>query len=214
MSGRISKPNSRPGSRPFQRESREARALYIESYGVSRLFCSSCTHFGEKSCFFATGLSACNNCTRKPHRTGCDVVTMNSLSGLSSELERLRLERQGAEDELLRLQKEINDRQEGISERINRLQRLRRQEELVRTKALSILQREERLDKEEEEKTRKESEASQPFTDSFVVSPASFSGINFDLGPLSPSTEAFLASVGQGSGDENRQASTSHSGGA
>ncbi|KAI1098770.1 hypothetical protein F4804DRAFT_113817 [Jackrogersella minutella] len=125
-------------------------------------------------------------------------------------------ERREAEDELVRLQQELQSK---ISEKINKLQRLRRQEDLLKERGLQLVRQGEALDDPEEmdhlmqEKSRVEAERAR--LDSEIaassVLPSSFSGINFDLGPMSPSTEAFLASVGQDSGDENRQASTSRS---
>ncbi|KAI1445384.1 hypothetical protein F5Y02DRAFT_386927 [Annulohypoxylon stygium] len=208
MSGRVRK--SIPRSN--QRLERDTRARYIETHGLPVFLCSNCATRGEDDCFLASGYISCNHCTRA-HRKGCDVVEMNSIDRVSKARSRLEQERKDAEDELLRLQSKV-------SENINKLQRLRRQEELLKKRGLELLKEGDDLDaaEEKEERERIEEEARQKGLEAQQSSASeaapSFFGVGFDLGPLSPSTEAFLASVGQGSGDENRQASVSHSGGA
>ncbi|KAI1086747.1 hypothetical protein F5B19DRAFT_119189 [Rostrohypoxylon terebratum] len=207
MSGRVRKSVLRPN----QRLERDSCARYIETHGLPVFLCSNCTERGEDDCFLASGYVSCNHCTRS-HRKGCDVVEMNSIDRVSKARSRLEQERRDAEDELLRLQTKV-------SENINKLQRLRRQEELLKKRGLELLKKgddldaaeekeeRERFEREEGETQRKELEAQR--LNASVAAP-SFFGVGFGLGPMSPSTEAFLASVGQGSGDGSPQADPSN----
>ncbi|KAI1086011.1 hypothetical protein F5B19DRAFT_480716, partial [Rostrohypoxylon terebratum] len=165
MSGRVTK-SSQKVSKPRlnQREVRDNRASRIELFGTRCLPCSNCLSFGEESCYTFAGVLSCNHCTRR-QRLSCDVLAMNTLSSLSSEFERLQRERREAEDELIRLQQEvsgkhdeflklqqdISGKQGEILQRLSKLQRLRRQEEIVRGKVGDILRAEEEIDREEEE---------------------------------------------------------------
>ncbi|KAI1085933.1 hypothetical protein F5B19DRAFT_480992 [Rostrohypoxylon terebratum] len=230
MSGRVQKSSSFL-KRPKQRESRDRRADHISRFGVLGLPCSHCIHFGESFCYYLPGSSVCNHCTRK-QRLNCDVVKMNSLDSLGTEYDRLQKERRDTEEALevfLRDQQAAITKQQDETKRLleqqhertrellGRIHRLRRQEEVVKGKVVKILQHEEQLDKEEEELSREEiavmrdtTEAWQPLDGSSAVSPSFFSGMNFDLGPLSPSTAAALGVVDQGSGGESPQAGPSN----
>ncbi|KAI1439321.1 hypothetical protein F5Y02DRAFT_406045 [Annulohypoxylon stygium] len=226
MSGRITKGKPQVRNRPNQRESRDKRALVIEEFGSRQISCSNCRRF-ESSCYYLSGFTSCSCCVRR-QRPSCDVVMMNSLDRLREERDRLQRERREAEDALLAeeesLRKDIEDlldsqrkkveavissQRDRVAELVGRIRRLRRQEDVVKEKVIGVLYSEEELDREEEAR-QGELGAQQP---SVSEAAPSFFGVGFDLGPMSPSTEAFLASVGQGSGDENHQASTSHSGG-
>ncbi|KAI1439467.1 hypothetical protein F5Y02DRAFT_405706 [Annulohypoxylon stygium] len=212
MSGRgIAKSSSR--SRGNQRVERGLSADYSERFGASVLLCSNCVSCREDDCFLLSGYSRYNHCIRHQRRK-CDVLEMNSLERVSVARERIEKERREAEDELVRLQQELQSK---ISEKINKLQRLRRQEDLLKERGLQMVRNGDDFIDEVPSEGPEQSRSGLVLPGSDVdisrVSHASFSGVNFDLGPMSPSTEAFLASVGQGSGDENRQASTSRSGG-
>ena len=208
MSGKVRKSSIRPN----QRQERHTRADYIETHGRSALLCSNCDHLGEDDCFLAVGYEACSHCTRW-NRKHCDVLEMNALDRVSQARTSLEQERKDAEDELVRLQ-------EKMSEKISKLQRLRRQEDLLKKRGLELLRLGDEQDAEEERARLAEEQASAERERTLLNSEGSssafpsFSGINFDLGPMSPSTAAAWASVGQDSGDGNHQASTSHSEGA
>ncbi|KAI1439356.1 hypothetical protein F5Y02DRAFT_103328 [Annulohypoxylon stygium] len=236
MSGRVAKGKSQVRSRPNQRESRDKRALVIEEFGSCQIPCSNCIRFGSL-CYYLLGFFNCNCCVRR-QRPSCDVVTMNSLDRLREERDRLQRERREAEDALLAVEessrKDIEDlldsqrkrvealvssQRDRVAELVGRIRRLRRQEDVVKDRVIGVLSLEEELDREEEteraecekeEVRQKELEVQQS---SASEAAPSFFGVGFDLAPMSPSTEAYLTLVGQGSGDENRQASTSHSGG-
>ncbi|KAI1473283.1 hypothetical protein F4774DRAFT_415984 [Daldinia eschscholtzii] len=154
MSNRVLKSSAKRKSHANQRESKELRASYIELTGVAVVPCSNCARFEESSCVFTSGLSSYNVCTRKSQRVGCDVLEMNTLNNLTREIKSLKDERHKIEDELSRCQEEISRLsrcQEEMSRLVARLKEVRLKEEGAKAVALRILQREEELDRLEEE---------------------------------------------------------------
>ncbi|KAI1086147.1 hypothetical protein F5B19DRAFT_187447 [Rostrohypoxylon terebratum] len=152
-------------------------------------------------------LKTCSNCAKRV-RCFCDgsAIEMSSLSDIGRERERIAVERRRAEEELQSL--------------AGKLTRLRKQDEYLQRRGLEMLKRGlssieelERVEQEEKDRAAREklarpSEVEPSDANVSMAFPVSFSG--FGLGPMSPSTEAFLASVGQGSGDENPQADPSN----
>ncbi|KAI1382606.1 uncharacterized protein F4822DRAFT_435405 [Hypoxylon trugodes] len=116
-------------------------ADYIEIHGRSVLPCFNCDA-SEEDCFLSTGFGVCNHCTRW-NRKRCDVLEMNVLDCVSWACTRLEQERKDAEDELVHLQ-------EKMAEKISKLQRLRRQEDLLKRRGLELLKLGEEQDIEEE----------------------------------------------------------------
>ncbi|KAI1093115.1 hypothetical protein F5B19DRAFT_491882, partial [Rostrohypoxylon terebratum] len=205
MSGKVRKSSVRPN----QRQERHTRADFITVHGFPVLLCSNCHILGESDCFLAVGYENCNHCVRW-NRKHCDVSEMNALDRVSQARTRLEQERKDAEDELVRLQQEYQSK---ISEKIGKLQRLRRQEDLLKKRGLELLKQGDDLDAIEERERLAEEQAKVDQERSFlspempsVVSPSSFSGIDFGLGPLSPSTAVALGVVDQDFGGESPQA--------
>ncbi|KAI1092869.1 hypothetical protein F5B19DRAFT_187411 [Rostrohypoxylon terebratum] len=147
---------------------------------------------------------------------------------MMNSLDRLQRERREAEDALLaeeessrkdiedlldsqrkKVEVVISSQRDRVAELVGRIRRLRRQEDVVKEKVIGVLHLEEELDREEEEEARRREPGAQQATTS-VASPSFFSGINFDLGPLSPSTAVALGVVDQDFGGESPQAGPSN----
>ncbi|RYP42431.1 hypothetical protein DL768_010340 [Monosporascus sp. mg162] len=136
---------------------------------------------------------------------------MSSLENIGSERDRFQEERRAAEDELVELQRKF---QEEMSKRINKLQRLRRQEDILKKKVLEILEEGHKLDQleekervEEEQQRIEEKQARLALEiNANMEASASFDwsaeGLDLGVGPLLPATLAALEMVGQDSGGE------------
>ncbi|KAI1390927.1 uncharacterized protein F4822DRAFT_426777 [Hypoxylon trugodes] len=140
---------------------------------------------------------------------------MNVLDHVSRARTHLEQKRKDAEDKLIRLQ-------EKMAKKISKLQQLHRQEDLLKRRGLELLKLSKEQDTEEEQAHLAEEQAHiieeqvqvkrghgiPTSKTSSLAFPSSLSGINFDLGPMSPSTAAVWALVGQGFGGENPQSTS------
>ncbi|KAI1440001.1 hypothetical protein F5Y02DRAFT_424676 [Annulohypoxylon stygium] len=155
------------------------------------------------------GVNRCKECQTRNVSCDGNGIPIDNIRRIGEEKRRLEREEEAAEQQLQEL--------------MGRLIRLRRLKRSLHEKGVRMIQRGLQNVDELEEQECLEQEGESVLVEQAAIaaeivaseaSLASFSGVGFDSGPLSPSTEAFLTSVGQGSGDGNRQASASRSGGA
>ncbi|KAI1085949.1 hypothetical protein F5B19DRAFT_480920 [Rostrohypoxylon terebratum] len=213
-------------SRRSEKNVENKRALFclVTRNGSSQMPCSYCQDRGF-SCVASEDSDRCSECIRvgRPH---CDVYGL-SRAGVADIANKFH----SLEDELIEAEEAEAQARKAEELAAGRVRRLRKQRRFWAEKLKRMINRGldsiEELDRVEREEERAREEAAGPSNVSGAspsfswleqdpnLDPAAvLADLDFGVGQMSPLTGAFLASVGQGSGDGNRQASTSHSGGA
>ncbi|PNP60895.1 hypothetical protein FNYG_14371 [Fusarium nygamai] len=114
---------------------RLARATLINLEGYDVMPCSYCSSQRPPlQCRMREGNTVCGECTRRGRPCDGNGVSLSEADRLVQAKRRIEVEEEATEEELLDLQRQMN-------ERLSRLMRLRRQKRQIQTKGTKMLER-------------------------------------------------------------------------